>query len=102
MTQSMRSTAADAGADPQVYQLLRPDGTLRSECSQPVDEDVLLDGMRWMILSRAFDVRAIALQRQGRAGVVSPASGQEASIVGSALAFDPRVDWLVPQYRELP
>jgi pyruvate dehydrogenase E1 component alpha subunit len=58
--------------------------------------------MRWMLLSRAFDVRAIALQRQGRAGVVSPASGQEASIVGSALAFDPRVDWLVPQYRELP
>jgi pyruvate dehydrogenase E1 component alpha subunit len=67
-----------------------------------VDDEVLLAGIRWMLLSRAFDERAIALQRQGRAGVVSPASGQEASVVASALAFDPRIDWLVPQYRELP
>ena len=102
MTQSIRRSSLGPLADPQVHQLLRPDGTLRESSAQAVGDDVLLEGMHWMLLSRAFDVRAIALQRQGRAGVVSPASGQEASVVGSALAFDPRVDWLVPQYRELP
>jgi pyruvate dehydrogenase E1 component alpha subunit len=77
--------------------------TQQEAASAPtVDDEVLLSGMRWMLLSRAFDVRATALHRQGRVGVVSPVSGQEASVVASALAFDPRTDWLVPQYRELP
>jgi pyruvate dehydrogenase E1 component alpha subunit len=102
MTQSMRRTSLEALADLAEYQLLRPDGTLREASSKPVEDEVVLEGMRWMLLSRAFDVRATALQRQGRVGVVSPVSGQEASVVGSALAFDPRTDWLVPQYRELP
>ena len=92
-------------ADPDVYQVLRPDGTLRDEnyvAPSGLDADVLTSGMRWMILSRRIDTRAIALQRQGRAGVFSPVQGQEAAVVASALAFDPRVDWIVPQYRELP
>ena len=82
-----------------------PDGTLRDEnyvAPSGLDADVLTSGMRWMILSRRIDTRAIALQRQGRAGVFSPVQGQEAAVVASALAFDPRVDWIVPQYRELP
>lgn len=67
-----------------------------------MDEEFLLEGLRWMMFSRAFDTRATNLQRQGRFGVFSPVLGQEASVVGSAMAFDPRIDWLVPQYRELP
>jgi len=55
-----------------------------------------------MLVSRAFDTKATALQRQGRFGVLSPVLGQEAAVVGSALAFDPKIDWMVPQYRELP
>ena len=102
MTQSMDHTSLQPRGDREAHQLLRSDGTLRGESSHGVGEDVLLQGMHWMLLSRAFDVRATALQRQGRVGVVSPASGQEASVVASALAFDPRIDWLVPQYRELP
>src|SRR5204863_299684 len=43
----------------------------------------------------------IALQRQGQFGVFSPGTGQEASIIGSAMAVDPSRDWMVPQYREL-
>ncbi len=66
-----------------------------------MDEEFLLDALRWMLLSRAFDRRAIALQRQSRWGVYSPCLGQEASIVGSCLGLDPAKDWLVPQYREL-
>src|SRR6476661_6318737 len=66
-----------------------------------MDEEFLLEAFRWMLLSRAFDERVIALQRQGRYGVFSPVLGQEASVVGSAMAVDPARDWIVPQYREL-
>lgn len=94
-----RGEAAGLG----VYQVLRPDGTPRDASWLARDDvDVLVSGLRWMILSRAFDTKAIALQRQGRIGIVSPVLGQEAAVVASAMAFDPRVDWLVPQYRELP
>src|SRR5262245_36531475 len=55
-----------------------------------------------MMLSRAFDARATALQRQGRLGTYSPVKGQEASVVGSSLALDPATDWIAPSYRELP
>ena len=61
----------------------------------------LLEALRWMLMSRAYDERAIAMQRQGLYGVFSPALGQEASIVGSSMALDPARDWIVPQYREL-
>jgi pyruvate dehydrogenase E1 component alpha subunit len=104
MTASDELSRAEV-ADPGVYQVLRPDGTLRDPsyvAPTDPDADVLVSGMRWMILSRAFDTRAIALQRQGRVGIVSPVLGQEAAVVASALAFNPQVDWLVPQYRELP
>jgi len=64
-------------------------------------DDTLLEALRWMLMSRSYDERAIALQRQGLYGVFSPGLGQEASIVGSAMALDPARDWIVPQYREL-
>jgi pyruvate dehydrogenase E1 component alpha subunit len=54
-----------------------------------------------MLMSRIYDERATALQRQGLYGVFSPALGQEASVVGSTSALDPARDWIVPQYREL-
>lgn len=66
-----------------------------------MDEELLLEALRWMMKSRLYDQRVIALQRQGQFGVYSPGMGQEASIVGSALALDPQRDWIVPQYREL-
>src|SRR5947208_5448521 len=61
----------------------------------------LIEALRWMLISRIYDERATALQRQGLYGVFSPAAGQEASVVGSAVALDPARDWIVPQYREL-
>ncbi len=67
-----------------------------------LDLERTVEGLRWMMLSRAFDARATVLQRQGRIGIFSPVKGQEASVVGSALALDPATDWLAPSYRELP
>ncbi|WP_219617119.1 thiamine pyrophosphate-dependent enzyme [Brevibacterium jeotgali] len=61
-----------------------------------------LDALERMLLSKRIDERAFSLQRQGRMGTYSAVRGQEASVVGSSLALDPSVDWIVPQYRELP
>jgi len=81
--------------------ILNPDGSVAAGAKSRMDEELLLEALRWMIKSRLYDQRVIALQRQGQFGVFSPGVGQEASIVGSALALDPSRDWIVPQYREL-
>jgi len=81
--------------------ILSPDGTLAKGAKPKVGDQLLLDMLRWMLMSRVYDERATALQRQGKYGVFSPALGQEASVVGSAMALDPARDWIVPQYREL-
>src|SRR5712691_8874166 len=52
-----------------------------------------------MSLQRILDNRMLALQRQGRIGFYGPSLGQEAAIVGAAMAMGPD-DWIVPQYRE--
>ncbi|CAM3069373.1 pyruvate dehydrogenase (acetyl-transferring) E1 component subunit alpha [Filibacter tadaridae] len=48
---------------------------------------------------RAFDRKAINLQRQGRLGTYAPFEGQEAAQVGSALALQAD-DWVFPTYRD--
>jgi pyruvate dehydrogenase E1 component alpha subunit len=95
--------SAHAGvAGPEALRLLAPDGTVPDGYEPALEDHELLDGFRRMLLSRAVDERAFSLQRQGRVGTFSPLSGQEASVLGSALALDPARDWVVPQYRELP
>ncbi|HEY4027026.1 MAG TPA: thiamine pyrophosphate-dependent enzyme [Candidatus Dormibacteraeota bacterium] len=82
--------------------LLNLDGTLVDGLQPGLSLEQTVEGLRWMMLSRAFDARATALQRQGRLGTFSPVKGQEASVVGTALALDPATDWIAPSYRELP
>ena len=60
----------------------------------------LLEAYRTMVLARALDERCLSLQRQGRIGFYAPHAGQEAALVGSALALEPE-DWVFPAYREL-
>jgi pyruvate dehydrogenase E1 component alpha subunit len=83
------------------HSVLTPDGALVAGVPCAMDEELLLEALRWMMKSRLYDQRVIALQRQGQFGVYSPGTGQEASIVGSAMAVDRGRDWMVPQYREL-
>ncbi len=83
-------------------EILTPDGTLRPGAQAPLSTEQVLDALRWMMLSRTVDIRAVSLQRQGRMGTFSAVRGQEASVVGSSFALDPARDWIVPQYRELP
>ena len=52
-----------------------------------------------IILVRAYNDRALSLQREGRLGTYASIYGQEASQVGSALALG-RDDWVFPSFRE--
>jgi pyruvate dehydrogenase E1 component alpha subunit len=91
-----RTTLPSAGVD----RFLDRDGTLLAP--SPMTDSQLLDGMARMLQSRALDERATKMQRLGRLGTYGPVLGQEASVVGSAMALDPKRDWLVPAYREQP
>jgi len=66
-----------------------------------LDEATLREMYRRMLLSRAIDVRAWSLSRQGRAHFVITSRGHEAAEVGSAFALDRGNDWFLPYYRSL-
>jgi len=83
-----------------MIELLRIDGTVRG--ASPMNPDQVVAALRLMLLSRAVDDRLIKLQRMGRVGVYGPVHGQEAAVIGSAMALDPQRDWIVPASREHP
>jgi 2-oxoisovalerate dehydrogenase E1 component alpha subunit len=71
-------------------------GPLPAFAADPAD---LVPLYRGMLLTRAFDTKAVALQRTGRLGTFASSLGQEAVGVGaaSAMAAD---DVLVPSFRD--
>ncbi len=73
-----------------------PLGPLPEFATNPAD---LVPLYRAMVLTRAFDAKAVALQRTGRLGTFASSLGQEAVGVGaaSAMAVD---DVLVPSFRD--
>ena len=79
---------------------LAPDSTvLRPLPSFTSDTGVLLSLYRGMVLTRAFDLKAVSLQRTGRLGTYAVSLGQEAVSVGIASAM--RVeDVVLPSYRD--
>ena len=66
-----------------------------------LDAESLVDMYRRMALSRALDLRAWTLSRQGRAHFVITSRGHEAAEVGSACALARGKDWFLPYYRSL-
>src|SRR5207248_8833078 len=82
------------------WQLLDPAGKVAGR--SPMNRDQVLEALRLMSISRAFDELCIKMQRIGRIGLYGPVHGQEASVVGSAMALDPSRDWIVPASREQP
>src|SRR5579863_238885 len=81
-------------------QYLGPDG----EPAQPLpgfarDPAALIPLYRAMVLTRAFDTKAVALQRTGQLGTFASSLGQEAIGVGVASAMQPG-DVLFPSYRD--
>jgi len=83
-------------------QVLLSDGRLKRARKAPLSDDETEAALRLMMLSRAVDEWAVKLQRLGRLGTYGPVHGQEASVVGTSWALDPKLDWLAPAYREQP
>jgi len=63
------------------------------------DRGILVSLYRRMVLTRAFDAKAVALQRTGRLGTYASSLGQEAVAVGLAQPMAPE-DVLLPSFRE--
>jgi len=81
-------------------QFLRPDGSVTGELPAfAQDAASLVSLYEGMALTRAFDEKAIALQRTGRLGTYASSIGQEAVGVGVAAALSVD-DVLVPSFRE--
>ena len=81
-----------------VFSVLDPQGTLVGPDPE-LPSELLVEMYRLMVLSREFDRRMLALQRQGRMGTYAMLEGQEAAQIGSALALGPD-DFIFPSYRE--
>src|SRR5215467_583127 len=79
---------------------LAPDGAgLRQLPSFTADTALLVSLYRAMVLARAFDLKAVSLQRTGRLGTYAVGLGQEAVGVGMASAMR-QEDVLLPSYRD--
>lgn len=90
------------GTDDHLVQLLTPSGELvaNERFAYPGTDGELVEDLRTMLLTRAIDTEATALQRKGELGLWVQSLGQEAAQVGSARTFG-RHDLIVPSYREL-
>ena len=97
---SVFATATD-GEDPQLIQLLTPDGERREhpDYAFDLDDEAIRGFYRDLVLSRRIDTEATALQRQGELGIWASLLGQEAAQVGSARAMAAQ-DYVFPTYRE--
>jgi 2-oxoisovalerate dehydrogenase E1 component alpha subunit len=79
---------------------LAPDGTpLRRLPGFAAEPGLLISLLRAMVLTRTFDLKAVALQRTGRLGTYAVSLGQEAVSVGIASAMREE-DVLLPSYRD--
>src|SRR6266849_1818104 len=79
---------------------LAPDGSIHRRLPAFASDTRLLVRLyRAMVLVRAFDLKAVALQRTGRLGTYAASLGQEAVSVGTASAMR-NEDVLLPSYRD--
>ncbi|MDW4904742.1 pyruvate dehydrogenase (acetyl-transferring) E1 component subunit alpha [Streptomyces sp. ADMS] len=95
---------AGTGADPDLIQLLTPEGRrVKNAAYDSYVADLTPDDLRGlyrdMVLTRRFDAEATALQRQGELGLWASLLGQEAAQIGSGRATRPD-DYVFPTYRE--
>ena len=82
------------------HRFIDPDGQAESPLPDPTARPEILTALyRNMVVVRAFDERAVALQRTGQLGTYASALGQEAIGAGIGLAMESD-DLFVPSYRE--
>ena len=87
--------------DIEYLQYLGPDGKLvRDDLPEfAADRRVLVELFKQMLFTRAFDTKAVNLQRTGKLGTYASSLGHEATHIGigSAMQYD---DVFAPSYRE--
>ncbi|MBP2685400.1 MAG: 2-oxoisovalerate dehydrogenase subunit alpha, partial [Deltaproteobacteria bacterium] len=66
----------------EILSVLRPDGTVDPLFDPGLPDPELLSLYRHMVLLRAVDEKAVALQRSGRIAFFAPSTGQEACSIG--------------------
>ncbi len=79
-------------------QILDEHGVVDPELDPKLEPSELLRVYRAMVLTRKFDVRMLAMQRQGQMGTFAPGVGQEATQIGQVHPLQ-SVDWFAPSYR---
>lgn len=80
-------------------QIINEKGEADSSLMPPLSDSEIKRFFETMLLARAFNQRALSLQREGRIGTYASIFGQEASQIGSAFALD-KEDWIFPTFRE--
>jgi len=82
----------------QRLEILSVDGKADEKLLPKISKELLLKMYRLMFQIRAFDERAVLLQRSGRLGTYPMITGQEATQCVPPLALK-ATDWCVPTYR---
>ena len=95
----MAREAIDIAASIEYLSILDENGEVDTDLEPDIDDDLLKDMYRCMLLSRRFDEQMLSLHGQGRMGTFAPIQGQEASQLG-AVAVLQQSDWLFPSFRE--
>ncbi len=85
--------------DTGLFRVLSPEGKQVKRRKLDLSDKLLRRLYLAMLRNRELDTRMLRLQRQGRIAFYGAATGQEASIVGCAAAFEPH-DWIFPALRE--
>lgn len=79
--------------------ILREDGSVDKSQDPNLPDVDLVRMYESMRLIRLLDERCMNLQRQGRIGFYGTTTGEEAAVIGSAAALDPK-DWIFPALRQ--
>jgi 2-oxoisovalerate dehydrogenase E1 component len=64
-------------------------------------KDKLITALRFMLLSRSIDEKAMRLLKQGKSFFHIAGAGHEAIQVAVGMQLDPQNDWMFPYYRDL-
>jgi pyruvate dehydrogenase E1 component alpha subunit len=83
-----------------MFQILDKNGNVQSKLEPRLSNEDLKEIYSLMLTTRAADLKALKLQRQGRMGTYGSSLGHEASQVGTAFPIRKK-DWVFPHFRDL-
>ena len=80
-------------------QVMDEKGIADAKLMPRLSDKQIIEMYRLMVLAKAFDDKALKLQRQGKIGTYASHRGQEACQIGGVYALG-KNDWLFPAFRE--